>query len=381
MKLSKPLLVVMVATGLLGGCTQAQSNNQGKSENNSGARYTITTTDKRLQSTLGTDDRLKVLDQAILYNYWHKPNFKETQKAGVTEKSNFAVMEALYKRALSVDPLNTKYLLGLASVSQSQGKMSQAEDAWKQTIKVDPDNFDAILSLAAYAQFSKNNTAFINSMERLKKLDAAKAARIQTTFTAVKKAETMKLNHNLSQYKTHSDNHFIVQLGFVLDEKGHIQPTLLQRLRTTLALAKKDKSAKILVSGGKLPQEPKVEANVMKKWLVKHGIKSNRILTEDRSLDTVENAINSTSILRQHKASSVTLVSSASHMRRAYTLFKLAEKLTFVDKAPVYKLDNFVAVDNNKFLKPISKDSSDVQKIITDSLRINDFWILPGIQR
>lgn len=69
--------------------------------------------------------------------------------------------------------------------------------------------------------------------------------------------------------------------------------TLLERLETAyqfLADNGDDKTI-IIVSGGVLPNKCISEATIMKSFLVKLGISSNRIFEENRSHNTIENCI------------------------------------------------------------------------------------------
>jgi uncharacterized SAM-binding protein YcdF (DUF218 family) len=60
-------------------------------------------------------------------------------------------------------------------------------------------------------------------------------------------------------------------------------------------------------------------------WLVGAGVDPARILIEDRSASTIGNAKNSVPLLRKAGITSYTLVSDASHLRRASVLFGAAK--------------------------------------------------------
>ena len=378
-----PLITLFSAlTLMITGCSMTNEKPLSKSPSiKEATQYTVEATNKKVQNTLGTNKRERLLDQAILYNYWHRPNFEKTQKSGTTDKANFPALESLYKKAIAYDPTNTKYLMGYASVLRSQKKYAQARSVWDQILKIDPNNFYALLKKAAYTQYYENPDSFRSSLNKLESINKPATERIKSSLSTLKEAETMPLNHDFNQYKPTGKNRFIVLLGFVLNSKGEISPTLHQMLQTTLKLANSDPEAKIIVAGGQLPQEPKVEAKVMKNWLIKHGIKAKRIHAEGQSLDTLENALNSTAVLKKNKATNVTLVCQASHMRRAFTLFSIAEKQFFSPTDQPYKLTNFVSIDDTKALDPIDKQPERIKKVLTDVLRINGYWLLPDIQR
>lgn len=118
--------------------------------------------------------------------------------------------------------------------------------------------------------------------------------------------------------------HVFVLLGAGLTASGKISTKLERRLAVTLSALKAYPNSHVLVSGGK-PKNGKSEAQVMADWLVGKGIAKARILTEAGSSSTVSNATNSMEILANLSAySSYSLISDASHLRRATILFAAA---------------------------------------------------------
>lgn len=57
-----------------------------------------------------------------------------------------------------------------------------------------------------------------------------------------------------------------------------------------------------IVSGGQGKNEPAPEAVIMKQYLVQKGIPEEQILTEDRSLNTIENIRNSKAMILKQKS-------------------------------------------------------------------------------
>lgn len=108
----------------------------------------------------------------------------------------------------------------------------------------------------------------------------------------------------------------LVVFGSAVRSDGTPGPTLTQRLHTTLELARTDRRAPIIVSGGAVTA-PIPEGRVMKRWLVDHGVAAGRILVEPRARHTGENAELSASLLRRVGATEATLVTSRCHARRA----------------------------------------------------------------
>ncbi|KPN84224.1 YdcF family protein [Apilactobacillus kunkeei] len=327
--------------------------------------------DKSMQS------KLDAINQAILYNYWHKPNFGTTQKVGVTSSSNNDELISLFEKALKISPNNVQYLLGLASIYQLNGNPKEAQLVLNRIRNINPSNYQALLQLAMNNELFKQPKKFNSSLQKLNRLNSTKTDQIKKVTQLITKSLDMKLNQTVKSTNKDGKSDYIVILGFVLDSNGKPQKTLVQRLEKGLALAKQQPKAKIIVSGGELPAEPKVESKVMKNWLIQHGVESDRIITEQGSLDTVGNALNVTQILNNHHAKHATIVSSASHMRRAYTLFETA-KLVSNGK---YSLSQLVSVDDPNALNALKQTDPAVNKILLDSLRTSGYWLIPNIQR
>ncbi len=119
----------------------------------------------------------------------------------------------------------------------------------------------------------------------------------------------------------------IIILGGGIDEQGKISKITKERLNGFLKEKNKFIKMPILLSSrwsGLMEIKPKItEAQAMKKYLIANGISASRFYSEDKSLDTVSNAIFSREIVAKHKNwKRILLVTSGWHMRRASWLFK-----------------------------------------------------------
>ena len=104
---------------------------------------------------------------------------------------------------------------------------------------------------------------------------------------------------------------------------GRPSPALLARLERCQEHSVREGpsgEAPILVSGGK-SWDGQSEASIMRAWLIGHGVPEARILTEEVSQTTRQNARYAATILRQQGIHSITLVTSDFHMKRASRLF------------------------------------------------------------
>lgn len=80
-----------------------------------------------------------------------------------------------------------------------------------------------------------------------------------------------------------------------------------------------------VLSGGKATESRDSEAARLQKKLVAAGIDPSRLLLEEKSSSTVGNAVYSVAVMKAHRITSYTLISDASHLRRARVLFHAAE--------------------------------------------------------
>lgn len=117
----------------------------------------------------------------------------------------------------------------------------------------------------------------------------------------------------------------IIVLGFQLNPDGTMKEELIGRLETALACAKQYPNAYLLCTGGPTAQSNSVsEAAAMGTWLMENGIPEERLLLEERSLTTTENAQYCCELLRNNypEVTSIALVSSDYHIPWAAVLFQ-----------------------------------------------------------
>ena len=131
---------------------------------------------------------------------------------------------------------------------------------------------------------------------------------------------------NLEEYDLSNE----YDIGLVLGCKNY--EIMQKRILTALELYNANKIKLILLSGGIgyfSKHMKNSEAEVMKKFLLKNGIKENTILIDDKSRDTYENIKNSISLIskRNIKISSVLLITSDWHVKRAIGVFKTQSSL------------------------------------------------------
>lgn len=103
--------------------------------------------------------------------------------------------------------------------------------------------------------------------------------------------------------------------------KGNLSGAAANRLLTCAELYNK-LHVPVIISGGKVYEFTGDEAQICKSILINIGVKKSDIITDDKSLNTEENALNTAKILRQKGFVKPVLVTSAFHMRRSVLFFK-----------------------------------------------------------
>ena len=163
-----------------------------------------------------------------------------------------------------------------------------------------------------------------------------------------------------------NDNtHAFVVLGFALKSDGTMQPELVGRLETALASAQKYPNSYILVTGG-VKKNGWTEGDRMHDWLVEHGVADNRILVENKSANTAQNAEFSFDILYNHPTiKSISMITSQYHLKRG-TILYYAESLIRareLGKTPIKLNGNAGCYREDKTSETLSQKASSLSQI------------------
>ena len=127
------------------------------------------------------------------------------------------------------------------------------------------------------------------------------------------------------------DSLCIVVLGFELDPDGGMAEELLGRCELALAAAEQYPNAYLAVTGGgtALKNADVTEASVMADWFREHGVAEERLILEDRSLTTDQNAHYTMAILTNEypQVRHLAIVSSDYHLPLGSLMFTAAAKI------------------------------------------------------
>ena len=123
-----------------------------------------------------------------------------------------------------------------------------------------------------------------------------------------------------------TDELCIVALGFQLNPDGTMREELIERLTVVMNSAEKYPNALIVCTGGGTAAETEAatEAGKMAEWLIANGIAAERVIVEDKSITTAQNAIYTYDILTEHypQVKQLAIVSSDYHIATGTLLFE-----------------------------------------------------------
>ena len=110
-----------------------------------------------------------------------------------------------------------------------------------------------------------------------------------------------------------------IVLGNRMNNDGSLSEKCLKRLELTKKADKLFSPDKIILSGGLAnPTAGIMEAQAMYEKLVADGMDKDKLVLEDKSLSTVENAKNSVPLAKLMGADEVLVISTLEHMSRKY---------------------------------------------------------------
>ena len=121
------------------------------------------------------------------------------------------------------------------------------------------------------------------------------------------------------------DSLCLVVLGFQLNPNGTMRPELVERLKVALTASRQYPQAFILCTGGGTASDAPnaTEAGRMAEWLQKQGVDPARILAEERSMTTAQNAIYTFELLAERcpQVQKIAIISSDYHIATGVLLF------------------------------------------------------------
>ncbi|WP_446291641.1 ElyC/SanA/YdcF family protein [Vibrio vulnificus] len=289
--------------------------------------------------------------------------------AGFTAKmpSNMEIVTDRLLEAYQLEPYRTDLLISAANAQIYNKNVDKAIELFQQALSVAPDDVDLHTYLAVWQKFKGNEQAYQQHVTVLNTLNQGRAADLQRLLSTVDRILQTPLKEKATR-PLGSDG-AIVTLGYALNPDGSMHDILIERLETTLAMAKANPEALIILTGG-VPQNHKTEGKLMADWLIERGISANRIIEENYATSTVDNALFSAYALARHGVKHATIISSASHVRRGQTLFEIATWQT----SPRNITFDTVAYPDKPLNELKQASSGELLGIYRDALRTFGLW-------
>ncbi|MDF7671751.1 YdcF family protein [Lactobacillus sp. ESL0701] len=309
--------------------------------------------------------------------YLHGNALEKNEKTffkGVSINGDQDTLEAIFKELCQLDPTNMDYQLDLAATLITNNKLEESLGLLQNILQKAPIDYSILMTCYVYLWLISGEFS-ADLLKELMSLDKKRTEKFIQDFVNLEKIRQKKVNTEIKNYE---NGHLFVLLGYDLQKDGSIPPILYQRLELALQLLIKNPYSDIIVSGG-IPENYRTEADMMEKWLINRGIAPERIFKENKSINTIENALFSVQqACKITFSKKITLISSVSHLRRAQILFMIADRIINT-KDKIKVIDIVGTVDAPELVSHSSKEEQIV--MYRDVLRINGLWLYPNLIR
>ena len=175
----------------------------------------------------------------------------------------------------------------------------------------------------AVVSYAANGTRDDEALSALASLDPSlgeKWTRIMDLWEA-----PVTVNTKLPDGFPEDDSPCLVGLGFQLNPDGTMRDELVERLKVMLSASENYPNAIIVCTGGGTAADDPTatEAGRMAEWLEAQGVDPSRLIVEDHSLTTAQNAIYTFDILteRYPQVRQIAIISSDYHIATGTLLF------------------------------------------------------------
>ncbi len=178
-------------------------------------------------------------------------------------------------------------------------------------------------------------TKLLGELKDTDKDAAGRWERIMTLWQSAGAAEEIHYDAPIEGLPDTDELCFVV-LGFQLAPDGTMREELIERLTVALRCASQYPNALIVCTGGGTASEDEsaTEAGRMAAWLIENGVSAERVIAEDQSLTTAQNAVYTLNILAAQypQVKQLVIVSSDYHIATGTLLFG-AEAILRAEKA------------------------------------------------
>lgn len=338
---------------------------------------------EQVRNNAPTGERIQALERIAMHYYWYGGDLLQAEQEifkGITLHGDYDVVEQAFAQAVEMDPYDTDLRYSLASAQVLQKKLPEARDTYAGILALDPDQFNARLMHTVYSKVLADTAGYAAGMDELRRLDPDRAAAFEARIASVGeiagKPFTTEVPDGLP-----GDNHAFVVLGYALSDSGEMEETLVERLKVAKAAAEKYPESRLIVTGG-VPKSGVTESEAMAQWLVENGVAEDRIIQEGLATDTVENALFSLERANEAGIRDVTVITSASHMRRALVVFQETDRLlSRLAGTGTRDISHTVYLDYDSAEEAAVMGPDEEMVIMRDLMRSSGNWAFPGLQR
>src|SRR5699024_4377841 len=271
-----------------------------------------------LQKHVPTMERINTLEEIAMTYYFGHGDLEEAENELFPEadiEDKYDVMREAFNRASVIDPYNLDLKFSLASIDILKRDIPSALTIYDEILNFDDSHLNALIMNTIFSRVEGNNEKYEESLVALKDLDQKTAEEYEQKIQFVEGMKDLTFEKEVPD-DLPEDNHAFIILGYALSDEGEMEDTLLERLKVAEEAAEAYPESKIIVTGG-VPKNGVTEADVMYDWLIEQGIDETRIIKENMATDTIENALFSMDIVNRENLKDLTLITSATHMRRS----------------------------------------------------------------
>jgi uncharacterized SAM-binding protein YcdF (DUF218 family) len=189
----------------------------------------------------------------------------------------------------------------------------------------------------SYAARSERDAEALGQLASVDPVSADQWTRIMDLWEA-----PVTVNDALPEDLPRDESLCLVALGFQLNPDGTMREELVERLKVLLSASRQYPSAVIVCTGGGTAAEDPsaTEAGKMAEWLQAQGVDSSRIIVEDRSVTTAQNAVFTFGLLSERcpQVRQIAIISSDYHIATGTLLFE-AEAILRAERAGEQRLE------------------------------------------
>ncbi len=318
--------------------------------------------------------------QMVIQEHW---NGAEASSNGSTNAAGSSTnLEAAFRKAAALMPDRLDLRFGIASAlmiqalqtngQQLEVKVKAALHEYQEIQSLDTNDFSATMLYAAYARAIGETNTSQSMLDTLMKRQPGRTREYLQRFSSLDASLQMTPREEPPTWMPNDKRHAIVVLGAGLETNGLAKAKLIARLEQCRKLARRYPKAPIILTGGN-QKGGVTEAYVMSQWCQHKGISKKRLILEDKARDTIENALYSSVILRRLGVTHVTLVTSASHLRRGLDDLQEAcqQRGLHLEYATLAASKGDAALDREQ----------ERLGIYRDVMRLSGLWAFPGLQR